>query len=314
MLAHGNTVGGYLIEEELGTGGMGAVYSARHRWLGRRAAVKILHDDLDAVPALRDRLLQEARITSDLDHPNIVEVIDAGVHEGRPYLAMELLEGENLGDRLARGRLSPFEVIDLLRQICSALAAAHGSGVIHRDLKPDNIFLVQQGRHTVAKVLDWGVARSSKIARGITSEGALVGTPEYMAPEQASGGEVGAATDVYSLGAMAWQMFLESVPFDAETAIEILSQHITQKPEPPSSLWPDIPPALEKLLLRMLAKRPADRPSVGEILDVLDEVEEELRGRRSVVMLTVRKRSGWHWPVLVVAAEIAFGMWSLFGT
>jgi len=314
MLAQGSTVGGYLIEEELGTGGMGAVYAARHRFLGRRAAVKILHDDLDAVPALRDRLLQEARIASDLEHPNIVDILDAGVHEGRPYLAMELLEGESLADRLDRGRLSPFEAIALLRQICSALAAAQTRGVIHRDLKPDNIFLVQQNRRTVVKVLDWGVARSSRLARGITGEGALVGTPEYMAPEQASGGQVGAATDVYSLGAMAWEMFLESVPFDAETAIEILSQHITKTPELPSTLWPDIPPALEKLLLRMLAKRPADRPSVSEILDVLDEVEEELQARRSVVLLTVRKRSGWHWVALVVAGQVAFAVWGLFGT
>ncbi len=280
MLAPGSVVGAFTIKGEIGYGAMGAVYAARHRWLGRAAAVKVLHDDLHLLPHVRERLLEEARIVAGLRHPNIVEVLDAGEHEGVPYLAMELLDGQTLGERLDAGRLSPFETIGILRQICAALRAAHAHGVVHRDLKPDNIFLA--GR--TVKVLDWGVARSSRLARRLTAEGSLVGTPEYMAPEQCCAGEIDARTDVYSLGVVAWEMFLEGVPFSGDSAVDVLAGHIAGEPERPHAMWPDIPAQLETLLLAMLAKRPSERPTIGEIVSALDQVELELEARRSGVI------------------------------
>ncbi|HKA90319.1 MAG TPA: serine/threonine-protein kinase [Haliangiales bacterium] len=287
MLAPGSIVGGFTIKGAIGSGAMGAVYAARHRWLGRPAAVKILHDDVHLLPQVRERLLHEARIVAGLRHPNIVEVLDAGEHEGVPYLVMELLHGQTLGERMDAGRLSPLESIAILRQVCAALRAAHACGVIHRDLKPDNIFLAG----STVKVLDWGVARSLGLARRLTSEGSIVGTPEYMAPEQCCAGELDARSDIYSLGVVAWEMFLEDVPFGGDTAVDVLAGHIARDPELPRTLWPKIPAQLESLLLAMLAKRPADRPTVGEVLAALDQAELELEARRTgLIELRRRKR------------------------
>ena len=279
----GAKAGPWIVERELGRGGMGAVYAVHHEEIGKRAALKVMHRRL-VTSASAERMLVEARVVNQVGHPNIVDIFETGtLADGRPYIVMERLEGVPLAVRADEGKILPDQVIAILLQVCDALIAAHAAGVVHRDLKLDNVFLIdnpEDPRHPRVKLLDWGIAKVISTDVRHTIEGQLVGTPQYLAPEQARGTAVSAQTDVYSLGVMAYELFLEQLPFEAETSAEIMAMHLRATPPAPSELWPDIPPALETLLLAMLAKDPDARPSTLTVAHSLEIVRDELARRR----------------------------------
>jgi tRNA A-37 threonylcarbamoyl transferase component Bud32 len=282
-LAPGTILGDWRVEHRIGAGGMGTVYSAVHRIIGKRAAIKVVRTELCTSPLTGERFVQEARVVNQIGHPNIVDIFHIGtLEDGRPFLVMELLTGRTLAERMAQGRLPPTEIIDVLLQMCGALGAAHTRGVIHRDLKPDNVFLAEgQGRIHV-KLLDWGIAKlmdDTALAATLTTTGMIVGTPQYVSPEQARGKHVDHRTDIYSLGTIAYELFLEGPPFVADSVADLVAMHLREPPMPPSELWPDVPVELEALLLSMLAKDPAERPSLHEVATALLRIRHELVSR-----------------------------------
>jgi eukaryotic-like serine/threonine-protein kinase len=284
VLRAGASAGPWVVERELGRGGMGAVYAVVHEAIGKRAALKVVHQRL-LVPGFNcDRMLLEAKVVNQVGHPNIVDIFETGkLADGRPYIVMERLEGQPLSNRADEGKLLPDLVIAILLQVCDALIAAHAAGVVHRDLKLDNVFLVDNPEDPATpkvKLLDWGIAKVLSHDVKHTIDGQLVGTPQYLSPEQARGQTVSAQTDVYSLGVMAYEMFLEQLPFEAETAAEVMAMHLRLPPPPPRDLWPDIPPQLEDLLLAMLAKQADQRPTTLEVARRLEVVRGELQRRR----------------------------------
>jgi hypothetical protein len=285
-LAPGSMAGPWRVERELGRGGMGTVYAVTHSEIGKHAALKVVHRTV-AGPG-EDRMLLEAQVVNLVGHPNIVDIFETGhLADKRPYLVMERLEGVSLAQRAEEGKLLPDQVISILLQICDALIAAHAAGIIHRDLKLDNVFLIDNAddpKRPRAKLLDWGIAKViADHAKGTrhTIDGQLIGTPQYLSPEQARGGELTEKTDVYSLGVMAYELFLEQLPFEAETAAEIMTMHLRAVPPPASEAWPDIPPQLDHLLHEMLAKHPLHRPTMLDVARRLEEVRDELDRRRS---------------------------------
>jgi len=283
VLPAGAKAGPWIVGERLGRGGMGTVYAVTHEEIGKRAALKVLHDFL-ATGATVERIKLEARVVNRVNHPNIVDIFETGsLEDGRPYIVMERLDGVCLGQLAYESKVMPDRVVELLIQICHALIAAHGAGVIHRDLKLDNVFLIpgDEGGVERVKLLDWGIAKDVASDAHCTIDGQLVGTPQYLSPEQARGAELTPATDVYSLGVMAFELFLEQLPFEAETAVEVMTMHLRSTPPMPSELWPDVPKALEELLLAMLAKQPEKRPSLETVAGTLLLVRDELDGRRS---------------------------------
>ncbi|MBA3396259.1 MAG: serine/threonine protein kinase [Deltaproteobacteria bacterium] len=284
-LQPGAKAGPWIVERELGRGGMGAVYAVVHEEIGKRAALKVVHARLLQPGFNCDRMLLEAKAVNQVGHPNIVDIFETGkLPDGRPYIVMERLEGQPLSYRADEGKILPDQVISLLLQMCDALIAAHAAGVIHRDLKLDNVFLtdnVEDPNTPKIKLLDWGIAKIINHNVRHTIEGQLVGTPQYLSPEQARGHDVTPQTDVYSLGVMAYELFLEQLPFEAETSAEIMAMHLRVTPPPPRDLWPDIPAALESLLMAMLAKSPDDRPTMLEVARRLEIVRNDLQRRRS---------------------------------
>ncbi|MBL8914274.1 MAG: serine/threonine protein kinase [Archangium sp.] len=272
----GEALGPYVIERVLGEGSMGRVYLGRHQRLGRNVALKVLHDRLLRDRQLVDRLMLEGRLVNQINHRHIVEVHDF-VEELMPervYCVMEFLRGETLSHRLATRATSIEGIITIARQIASALGAAHAAGVVHRDLKPDNIFLVErEGRDDWVKVLDFGVAKSAPDQGEVnlvqSQQGVLLGTPRYMAPEQVAGLDVDARTDVYALGTILYEMLTGKVPFEASTFGQLAADIITQPPPPLPKLSTSqepIPPSLAALVTACLAKKPADRPaSMGAV-------------------------------------------------
>ncbi|MEO6773732.1 MAG: serine/threonine-protein kinase [Kofleriaceae bacterium] len=271
--------------ERLGRGGMGTVYAVEHEEIGKKAALKVMHEFL-ATGITVERIKLEARVVNLVGHPNIVDIFETGtLDDGRPYIVMERLDGVCLGALAFESKVPPDRVVELLLQICDALIAAHAAGVIHRDLKLDNVFLLppgpgDEGGHDRVKLLDWGIAKEISNDVRCTIDGQLVGTPQYLSPEQARGGELTPATDTYSLGVMAFELFLEQLPFEAETAAEVMTMHLRAEPPRPSELWPAIPRELEQLLLAMLAKQADARPSLETVAGTLLRVRDELDRRR----------------------------------
>ncbi|MGA9524668.1 MAG: protein kinase [Myxococcaceae bacterium] len=258
----GQHTGSFRIERVLGRGAMGTVYLGVHRVIGSRVAVKVIHAELVGNPQLVARFEAEARAVNRVAHENVVSIFDFGVLEGgRPYLVMELLEGRALS-ALLQTPMAPDHLLRVLVQTCAGLEVAHAHGVVHRDLKPDNIFLVDRpGRPSpVVKILDFGVARmlGGDITLERTSAGMLLGTPAYMAPEQCGGTEVDGRTDLYALGMTAWRALVGRIPFKG-SLIDILHAHRTELPAPPHTVNPNVPEALSRIVMKALAKNPDDR-------------------------------------------------------
>jgi len=270
----------YQLTRVLGEGGMGTVYEAVHvRLAKKRFAIKVLHAEVLNLPAVFARFRREAEIATELGHPNIVDVLDFNhTDEGEPYMVMEFLEGEDLAHRLRRtGRLPVSEVIAVMQQVGSGLQAAHDQGIVHRDMKPDNIFLVRQpGGGFQAKVLDFGISKIRHSTSVVTRENAVMGTPQYMSPEQAQGavGDIDHRTDIFALGAICFQALSGQLPFDAPTLLGVLYQVCNAEPAPIQSLVPELPAPVDAVLRRALAKQISARYSrvdemVGELLVAL---------------------------------------------
>ncbi len=269
-LTSGTKVGDYVVAHLLASTGMSTVYAGVHPLIGKKVAIKVIAAELCTQRDAVLRFVQEARSVNKIGHPNIVDIFTFGtLADGRCYFVMEWLQGETLSQRLCDDRVSFDEKLSIAIQMCDALAAVHAAGVVHRDLKPDNVFLVPvDGERLLVKLLDFGIA---KLAAGegaaptLTHDGITFGTPAYVSPEQAQGVTVGARSDVYGLGIVLYEMFLGRPPFQAESDTRLMEMHVAEPPLAPSLLWPDVPPGLEKLLVRMLDKDPERRQHVVEV-------------------------------------------------
>lgn len=258
----GQTLGGFKLTRLLGTGGMGSVYLGEHQMIGSKVAVKVLHPELAANPQQVDRFHAEARAVNLIDHENIVRIFDLSVDpHGRHYFVMELLDGRPLSS-VAKGPVPAAVAIPILTQVLSALSAAHARGVIHRDLKPDNIFLVKRGADDkFVKVLDFGVAKllASGPVGGHTVAGMAIGTPTYMAPEQWTGAPVDGRADLYAVGMMSFLLATGRLPFPRGGLLEMLAYHREKIPDPPARVNPEVPEKWSEAILRALAKKPQER-------------------------------------------------------
>jgi serine/threonine protein kinase len=260
--------GNYEVLRVIGEGGMGRVYEARHTRLHtKRFAVKLLHHELARQPEVVTRFQREAEAASVLTHPNVVGVYDVNTSaDGRPYIVAELLQGEELGSYLERlGRLPVAEAVHIVRQVCRALGAAHAHGIVHRDVKPENVFLA--GPSATVKVLDFGISKVAENSDGLTKTGTVMGTPDYMAPEQARGDRVDARADIYAVGAILYRALTGRKPFDGMDPMAILTAVLTQEPERPSTLEPSVPLSLELIVQRTMAKSPGERFATMEALE-----------------------------------------------
>ncbi len=274
-LGHDSVVGSYRLVKEIGRGGMGAVYEAVHTVLPRRAAIKVMHAELRRQPGMATRMVQEAAILEEVRHPGVVRVYECNLlPDRRPWIAMELVDGETLGARLHYlSTLPPAEVATLLAEVGDVLASVHARGVVHRDLKPDNLLLTPADRDFPLRVIDWGVARLGPRGR-LTLDGLTPGTPIYMAPEQATGKDVGAPCDIYALGVIAYEALAGHPPFDGRTLAEVVCMHLTSEPAPLAAQC-DAPAALCDLIHRMLDKDPSLRPGALEVRQLARAVSLE---------------------------------------
>ena len=252
----------YELEELVGTGGMSSVFRARDRQLERRVAIKILHEHYATDPEYLERFRREARAVARLSHPNIVTVIDRGDDDGRQFIVFEHVDGENLKELVLRtGRLPVRGALELALAVADGLAFAHQHGLVHRDVKPQNVLLSREGE---VKVTDFGIARSLHVDHGVTQTGTVLGTGEYLAPEQASGKPVSPATDVYSLGIVLWELLAGDVPFVGENFVAVALRHVNEQAPSLLERRPDVSPRLAAAVDRALAKDPASRfPSMA---------------------------------------------------
>ena len=300
-LSAGTRIGPYEIVAPIGAGGMGEVYRGRDTRLGRDVAIKILPESFASNETLRARFEREARTISSLNHPNICTLFDVGLQQGNPYLVMELLEGESLETRLAKGPLPVDQALRFGAQVADALSRAHRQGIIHRDLKPGNVMLTKTG----AKLLDFGLARAgpdegpiqgmtaaATHAKPLTQEGTILGTFQYMAPEQLEGIEADARTDIFALGALLYEMATGRRAFEGKTKTSLIAAIVSGTPRPMGELIPMAPPALEHVVRRCLAKDPDDRwQSASDIASELRWISEAGSRAGEAAPLAVRRRS-----------------------
>ena len=255
--------GRYRIIRKLGSGGMANVYLAEDQELGRRVAIKILNERHANDDQFVERFRREAKNAAGLSHPNIVSIYDRGEAEGTYYIAMEFLDGRSLKELIvARGPAPVHVAIDYARKILDALRFAHRNGIVHRDIKPHNVIVDAEGR---VKVTDFGIARAG--TSQMTEVGSIIGTAQYLSPEQAKGAPVDQTSDLYSVGIVLYELLTGKVPFTGDSPVEIAMKHISAIPEPPSSLRPDVPEDLDLIVLRALAKTPEDRYPSAEEMD-----------------------------------------------
>ncbi|MGB7491608.1 MAG: serine/threonine-protein kinase, partial [Thermoanaerobaculia bacterium] len=277
----GETLGHYKVTEKLGAGGMGEVYRARDLTLDRDVALKVLPQDLSSDPERLDRFEREAKAVAALNHPNIVTLFSVEKADGVPFLTMELVEGEPLDEAIPDAGLPMEQFAALASQLLEGVAAAHKQGIIHRDLKPSNIMLTEDGR---LKVLDFGLAKlrdldddsisDSELATALlTEEGRILGTPAYMAPEQAEGKPVDGRADIFAIGAVLYEMLTGSRPFVGESRASVQAAILTADPSPPRKLRHEIPKDLDAIVLRCLAKDPPARFDTAE--DLLSALQTE---------------------------------------
>jgi serine/threonine-protein kinase len=291
---------------------MGVVYAARHRTIGRPAAIKVIGEDMSRDADAVARFLREARAVARLKSPHVVDVFGFGtLEDGRAYCVMELLRGESVRERIARGRVPLDEAIDILAQVCRGLEAVHDAGIVHRDLKPENLFIERSsGAAATLKILDFGLVKLAEADVAQTQTGVGFGTPLYAAPEQLrSARSVDERADIYSLGCVAYELVVGRVPFPRESVAELIAAHLGEQARPPRELTSAIPQALDALIIAMLAKDPRRRPRIGHVQDVLDALRQsQLSRTTSVGALKIpgaRKAARWlAAAALVIAATV----------
>ena len=286
QLQPGQMLGPYRIISQIGQGGMATVYKAYQPSMDRNVAIKVLPSKLAESQEFIQRFQQEARIIAKLEHPHILPVFDYGENDGVTYFVMRYLDAGTLSDKMEKGRPLPVNVIDhLFTQLAEALSYAHGFGIVHRDLKPSNALIDSQGN---VFLTDFGIAKLLESASPrLTQTDAIMGTPAYISPEQAQAGKVDQRSDIYSLGIILYEMVTGQVPFVAETPLAVLLKHVGDQLPPPSSIKPDVPEAIEQVVLKSLAKHPGDRYStVAEFLaawkDALEEAKSMPRSATTV--------------------------------
>jgi eukaryotic-like serine/threonine-protein kinase len=326
MTAGDVIAGRYELLELVGSGGMSSVWRSHDRLLDRTVAIKVLHEQFATDDEYVERFRREARSVAQLSHPNIVTVIDRGEDESRQFIVFEFVEGENLKQLIRRtGPLPVRDAIQMALQMARALAFAHGRGLVHRDVKPQNVLLNDDGQ---AKMTDFGIARSVDV-QGVTITGTVLGTSEYISPEQARGEQVNARSDVYSLGVVLYELLTGSVPFTGENFVAVALKHVHEPPPNVLELRPDAPPRVAMAVERAMAKDPADRfQSMGELcneleasLHDLDPASEEatMIARPAASPATrpakrrQRRRGGFLWPIAAVLGVFAVSALAAFG-
>jgi serine/threonine-protein kinase len=324
--------GRYQVTRKIGEGGMGAVYEARHVKIGKRVAIKVLLPKYQEKADVVARLLQEARLASSIGHEHIIDITDFGeTDDARTFVVMEFLDGESLAQLLTRdGPLPPQRAVAIVKQVAGALGAAHGKGIVHRDVKPENIFITRRGDRDFVKVVDFGISKAMRLADPdapmegnpsasprLTQTGMVLGTPLYMSPEQARGeDELDHRIDVYALGVILYETLTGEVPFRGTNYLSIISQVLSQEPRRPSEVRPDlgISPALEAVVLKAMAKdraaRYQDMAALASDLARIESGDERVtaeshpspRGRRRAVPAAI----GWIAGIAVIAAAAGF--------
>ena len=311
--------GRYRLEAKLGSGGMSTVYLARDTTLDRPVAVKVMHREMSEQADQLERFRQEARAVAKLSHPNVVSVIDAGEDGGHPYIVFEYVEGETLKQRINRvGALDPQEALAYAIEIARGLTVAHARNMVHRDIKPQNVLIDSEGR---AKLTDFGISRQLE-QDGMTATGRVLGTTDYVAPEQAMGHSVDPRSDVYSLGVVLYEMLIGQVPFHADSQVGVAMKHVNEELPDVQALRPELSAASALVVERATAKEPAKRyADIGEMIDDLStalEVEAARAGSTTgeatsvldAVPAAKRKlstRARWSWAAIVVVVLIAAG-------
>jgi eukaryotic-like serine/threonine-protein kinase len=309
--------GRYRLEAKLGSGGMSTVYLARDQTLDRPVAVKVMHREMSEQEDQLERFRQEARAVAKLSHPNVVSVIDAGEDGGRPYIVFEYVKGETLKQRIGRvGALDTQEAIAYAIEVARGLGVAHARNMVHRDIKPQNVLIDEEGR---AKLTDFGISRQLEQA-GVTATGRVLGTTDYVAPEQAMGRGVDPRSDIYSLGVVLYEMLIGQVPFHADSQVGVAMKHVNEELPDVQRRRPEASAAVALVVERATAKNPAERyQAIGEMIDDLEtalEVEAaragSTTGEATSVLDTVppprRKLSGrarWSWAAIVALLLVA---------
>src|ERR1700722_12936759 len=317
-LPSGTKLGPYEIQSPIGAGGMGEVYRARDARLNRDVAIKILPASFSSDPERLQRFAQESRAAAALNHPNILSIYDIGEAHGAPYVVSELLEGETLRDRLQNGPLSSRKTIDYAQQIARGLAAAHEKGIVHRDLKPENLFITHDGR---VKILDFGLAKLTRPEadtagdappqQGGTEAGTVMGTVGYMSPEQVRGKSSDWRSDIFSFGAVLYEMLSGKRAFRGESAVETMSAILKEDPPDLAETNRNVSPALERIVRHCLEKNPAERfQSARDVTFNLEALTDISTSTRGGVRALPEEKSARRWGLPLVGAFLLLASWA----